>query len=61
VDQRRLEHALERVQHRHLTFAGGRVAGQLDFVGGRCDGRGGLFSVRLRGGVSWLGGHRDEG
>lgn len=45
VDQRQLEHALERVQDRHL--AGRGVRGHLDLLLLLLDGGSGLFSVRL--------------
>ena len=54
VDQRNLQHALERVQDGHLALAGGGIGADFDFVGGR-DGGGWLFSVRLERGVLVLG------
>ena len=59
VDERRLQDALERVEHRHAAgLAVGGIGGDFDFVCGLhlfAAGVGGLFSVRLLGdeGVSW--------
>jgi hypothetical protein len=48
VDQRQLEHALERLEHRHLALTRG-IGGNFD-LGGRADlGLGIVFSVRLLG------------
>lgn len=46
VDQSDLEHALERVQDRHLAARAG-VRGDFDLIGGDGGVGGGLFSVRL--------------
>jgi hypothetical protein len=46
VDERKLEHALQRLEHRHLALAGS-IGGNFD-LGGRADlGLGIVFSVRL--------------
>jgi hypothetical protein len=48
VDQGQLEGLLEGVEDRDLSAAAGGIARDFDLVGGGDDGRGGLFSVRLR-------------
>ena len=50
VDERELEHALQRLENGHLALSGG-IGGNFD-LGGRADlGLGVVFSVRLRGEV----------